>query len=53
MKMMIFFHMDDCKLSHCGSRANDNMIDWLRQEYESIFEDESGQMTVRRGRVHK
>jgi hypothetical protein len=29
------------------------MIDWLRQEYESIFEDGSGQMTVSRGRVHK
>jgi hypothetical protein len=29
------------------------MIDWLQQEYESIFEDGSGRMTVRRGRVHK
>jgi hypothetical protein len=29
------------------------MIDWLRQEYESIFEDGSGEMTVSRGRVHK
>jgi hypothetical protein len=29
------------------------MIDWLWQEYESIFEDGSGQMTVSRGRVHK
>jgi hypothetical protein len=29
------------------------MIDWLRQEYESIFEDGSGKMTVNRGRVQK
>jgi hypothetical protein len=29
------------------------MIDWIWQEYESIFEDGSGQMTVSRGRVHK
>jgi hypothetical protein len=29
------------------------MIDWLWQEYESIFEDELGQMTVSRSRVHK
>jgi hypothetical protein len=29
------------------------MIDWLWQQYESIFEDGSGQMTVSRGRVHK
>jgi hypothetical protein len=47
------FHVDECKLSHRSSRANNNMIDWLRQEYESIFEDGSGQMTVSRGRVHK
>jgi hypothetical protein len=29
------------------------MIDWTWQEYESIFEDGSGQMTVSTGRVHK
>ncbi len=49
----ICFHVDDCKLSHQSSRANDNMVDWLHQEYESIFEDGSGEMTVSRGRVHK
>jgi hypothetical protein len=52
-QMTICFHVDDCKLSHHSSRANDNMIDWLRQEYESIFEDGSGRMTVGSGRVHK
>jgi hypothetical protein len=52
-QMTICFHVDDCKLSHHSSRANDNIIDWLRQEYESIFEDGSGKMTVSRGRVHK
>jgi hypothetical protein len=40
-QMTICFHVDDCKLSHRSSRANDNIIDWLRQEYESIFEDRS------------
>jgi hypothetical protein len=52
-QMTICFHVDDCKLSHHSRRANDNMIDWLRQEYERIFEDGSGKMTVSRGRVHK
>jgi hypothetical protein len=28
------------------------MIKWLREEYESIFEDGSGQMSVSRGKVH-
>jgi hypothetical protein len=27
MQMTICFHMDDCKLSHHSSRANDNIID--------------------------
>jgi hypothetical protein len=38
-QMTICFHVDDCKLSHHSNRANDNMMDWLCQEYESIFED--------------
>jgi hypothetical protein len=29
------------------------MIEYLRQEYESIFEDGSGAMTVSRGKIHK
>ena len=29
------------------------MIAYLRKEYESIFEDGSGKMTVSRGKVHK
>lgn len=28
------------------------MIDWLQEEYESIFEDGSGKMAVSRGKVH-
>jgi hypothetical protein len=52
-QMTICFHVDDCKLSHRKSRVMDDMIQWLRQEYESIFEDGSGKMTVSRGKVHK
>jgi hypothetical protein len=29
------------------------MIEYLRQEFESIFEDGSGAMTVSRGKIHK
>jgi hypothetical protein len=31
----------------------DSMIDYLRQEYESIFENGYGAMTVSRGKIHK
>jgi hypothetical protein len=51
-QMTICFHVDDCKLSHRKSKVMDKMIKWLRQEYESIFEDGSGEMMVSRGKVH-
>ena len=52
-QMTICFHVDDCKLSHRKKKVNDRMIEWLRQKYESIFEDGSGKMTVSRGKVHE
>jgi len=52
-QMTICFHVDDCKLSHCIPKVMDDMIQYLRDEYESIFEDGSGAMTVSRGKVHK
>ena len=42
----LLWHVDDCKLSHVDSKENDKFIDTLREEYESIFEDGSGKMTV-------
>ena len=47
------FHVDDCKLSHEHPQVIDTTIDWLRDQYESIFEDGSGAMKVHRGKVHK
>ena len=47
----IFWHVDDCNLSHRYKRANDRFILVLKKEYESIFEDDPGQMTVCRGKV--
>ena len=49
----ILFHVDDCKLSHVDASANDQLIEWLRKNYESVFEDGSGKMKVCRGKVHK
>jgi hypothetical protein len=33
-QMTICFHVDDCKLSHRMPKVMDQMIEWLRQEYE-------------------
>jgi hypothetical protein len=52
-QMTICFHVDNCKLIHRKTKVMDSMIEYLRQEYESIFEDGSGSMTVRRGKIHK
>jgi hypothetical protein len=49
-QMTICFHVDDCKLSH---RKTKGMIEYLRQEYESIFQDGSGTMMVSIGKIHK
>ena len=44
--------MEDCKLSHRDKRVNVRFILVLKEEYKSIFEDGSGQMTVCCGKVH-
>jgi hypothetical protein len=50
--LTILFHVDDCKISHKSSKVVDDAIKWLRAEYEVIFEDGSGGMKVRCGKVH-
>ncbi len=52
-QVTICFHIDDCKISHKFSAVIDDTIAWLRIEYESIFEDGSGQMKVHRGKTNK
>jgi hypothetical protein len=52
-QMTICFHVDDCKLSHRKKKVTDTMIEYLREEYESIFEDGIGAMTVSIGKIHK
>jgi len=51
-QMTICFHVDDCKISHVSTKVVNETIAWLRSEYESIFEDGSGEMKVSRGKKH-
>jgi hypothetical protein len=37
---------------HRSPKVVDDIIDWLRLNYESIFEDGSGKMKVSRGKIH-
>jgi hypothetical protein len=50
--MTICWHVDDLKASHVKTKVMDLMIKYLRQEYESIFEDGTGEMVVSRGKIH-
>jgi hypothetical protein len=52
-QMTICWHVDDLKASHVKVKVMNRMIKYLRQEYESIFEDGTGAMVVSRGKVHK
>ena len=45
--------MDDCKISHLLPKVVDETIEWLRSEYEHVFEDGTGEMKVHRGKTHK
>ena len=47
----IFCYVDDCKLSHRDKSVKDRFVLVLKEEYESIFKDGSGQMTVSRGKI--
>jgi hypothetical protein len=52
-QMTFCFHVDDCKLSLRKKTVMDRMIGYLWQEYESIFKDGSGAMTVSQRKIHK
>jgi hypothetical protein len=52
-QMTMYFHVDDCKLSHRSPAVTDQIIEWLRSEYESIFDDGSGKASVSRGKIYK
>ena len=51
-QMTVCFHVDDYKLSHNIPNVVGKTITWIQEEYESIFEDRSGEITVHRGKVH-
>ena len=48
----ILWNVDDCKISR-SKKTNDGFIEVIRDEYEKIFKDGSGKMTVSRGKNHK
>jgi len=52
-QMTIRFHVDDFNLSHVSTKVIENVISWLKREYESAFAEGSVQMMVSHGQTHK
>ena len=51
-QITICFHVDGCKISYLLVRVVDYTIEWLREEYESVFTNGTGKIKVARGKVH-
>jgi len=45
-QLTVCFHVEDCKISHISPKVVSDTIDWLRSEYENVFENGSGLMKV-------
>jgi hypothetical protein len=52
-QLTVCFHVDDCKISHLLPKVVDETIEWLRSEYQHVFEDGTGEMKVHHGKTHK
>ena len=50
--MTVCFHVDYCNLIHKRPKLLGKTIIWIKQEYESIFEDGSGSITFQQCKVH-
>ena len=53
LQTTIWFYVDECTIIHREWKADDIIIEWLHQEWDSIFKYNSGNMSVRRGKVHE
>jgi hypothetical protein len=52
-QLTVCFHVDDCKILHLITKVMYETIEWIRSEYEHVFEDGTGEMKVHRGKTHK
>ncbi len=52
-QLIVYFPVDDCKISHLLPKVVDESIEWLRSKYEHVFEDGTREMKVPCGKTHK
>ena len=52
-QMTLCWHVDDMKISHYKTKKANDLVKWLRKIYEHLFEDGSGAMQIKRGKVQE
>jgi hypothetical protein len=52
-QLTVYFHVDNCKISHLTPKVVDKTIEWLQSEYKNVFEDGTRQMKVHHNKTHK
>ena len=52
-QLTVVWHVDDLKVSHVDAGVVTQMSVWLQKSYERLFDDGSGAMKLKRGKIHE
>ena len=52
-QLTVVWHIDDLKVSHVDAGVVTIISVWLQNTYEHLFDDGSGAMKLRRGKIHE
>ena len=52
-QLTVVWHVGDLKVSHVDAGVVTRMSMWLQKTYERLFDDGSGAMKLKRGKIHE
>ena len=52
-QLKFVWHVDELKVSHMDTGVVTRMSVWLQKTYKRLFEDGSGAMKLKRGKIHE
>ena len=52
-QLTVVWHVDDLKVSHVDAGVVTIMSVWIQKTYECLFDDGSGDMKLKQGKIHK
>ena len=52
-QLTVLWHVYDLKVSDVGAGVVTQMSVWLKKNYERLFDDGSGAMKLKRGKIHE